>query len=224
MGARTALVTGASRGIGAAIAAELARGGCAVLAPARAELDLADPGSIQRWLAGPGAGAAIDVLVNNAGINELGRVDQLRDDALERMLQVNLAGPFALLRGLLPGMRQRGWGRVVNISSVWANLAREGRGGYSATKGALEGLTRVAAVEGAKQGVLVNAVAPGFIATELTFKNMPPQDIKDFEARIPLGRLGAPEEVARAVRWLCSEENSYMTGQVLVLDGGFSIV
>ncbi len=222
---RTALVTGGSRGIGRAIADELGRAGVAVRTPSRQELDLADPRSIARWLEGerarvPGA----DILVNNAGINDLGRIADLPDAALARMLQVNLAGPFALLRGLMPSMCTRGWGRVVNLSSIWSQHGREARGGYAASKAALEGLTRVAAVEGAKQGVLVNAVAPGFIATELTFKNNSPQEVREIEGRIPAGRLGTPEEVARAVRWLCSEENSYMTGQVLVLDGGFSIV
>jgi NAD(P)-dependent dehydrogenase (short-subunit alcohol dehydrogenase family) len=224
---RTALVTGGSRGIGQAIAQELARAGVAVVAPTRQELDLADGPSIARWLAAARlrpATAAIDILVNNAGINDLGRISELPPEALSRMLQVNLAGPFALLQGLLPGMCERGWGRVVNIASVWSVVAREGRGGYAATKAGLNGLTRVAAVEAARQGVLVNAVAPGFIATELTFKNMPPQDIKEMEGRIPAARLGKPAEVARLVRWLCSEENSYMTGQVLLIDGGYSIV
>ncbi len=222
---RTALVTGGSRGIGRAIAQELASAGVALVLPTRQELDLADPASIAHYLATSSqVQSGIDILVNNAGINELGRIGQLKESALRSMLQINLEGPFALLQGLLPAMCARGWGRVVNISSIWSVLGREARGGYAATKSANNRQTPVAAVEGAKNGVLVNAVAPGYIATELTFKNNAPADIQEIERRIPLGRLGKPEEIARLVRWLVSDENTYLTGQTLVLDGGFSIL
>ncbi len=220
---KVAVVTGGSRGIGKAIAAELARQGINVRAPGRAELDLADPTRIQGWLASPGADN-IDILVNNAGINELGTVSEMSDEAWKSMLQINLTAPLALCRGLMGPMMERGWGRIVSVSSIWSILGRERRGGYAATKAAINGLTRVAAVEGARSGVLVNAVAPGYIATELTRRNNSPQDILEIEKRIPAGRLGEPDEIARVVAWLCSEANTYVTGQTIVADGGFSIV
>jgi len=220
---RTALVTGGGRGIGLAIATELRRSGVTVITPPRAELDLSRPESIQAYLASS-AGTTIDILVNNAGINELGKLGALGDDAWQSMLQVNLTGPLMLCQGYMGGMAERNWGRIVNISSIWSQLGREARAGYAATKSAINGLTRVAAVEGAKRNVLVNAVAPGYIATELTFKNNSPQDIAEIERKIPAGRLGRPEEIAKMIRWLCSEENTYLTGQVLTVDGGFSIV
>jgi 3-oxoacyl-[acyl-carrier protein] reductase len=220
---RLALVTGGGRGIGKAIAAELARVGITVLTPPRSELDLALPASITAYLTAQRA-QPIDILVNNAGINELGALGNLGDEAWQAMLQVNLTGPLMLCQGLMGGMKARKWGRIVNISSIWSQLGREARAGYAATKSAINGLTRVAAVEGAPHGVLVNAVAPGYIATELTFTNNTPEDIRGIEGRIPAGRLGQPDEIARVVRFLCSEDNTYLTGQVLIVDGGFSIV
>jgi NAD(P)-dependent dehydrogenase (short-subunit alcohol dehydrogenase family) len=220
---RLALVTGGSRGIGKAISQELSQGGYTVLTPPRAELDLAAPASITAYV-GRLRDRPIDCLVNNAGINELGILGALSESAWKDMLQTNLTAPLMLIQALMPGMKSRRWGRIVNVSSIWSELGREARGGYAATKSALNGLTRAAAVEAAPHQVLVNAVAPGYIATELTFKNNSPADIAGIEARIPARRLGQPEEIARVVRFLCSEENTYLTGQVLTIDGGFSIV
>jgi 3-oxoacyl-[acyl-carrier protein] reductase len=220
---RTALLTGGSRGIGKAIGERLAADGVRVVAPSRAQLDLAQGESIVRWLE-QNRGLTIDILVNNAGINELGGIGEIRDEAWDAMLQTNLSAPLALSRALLPLMAERGWGRVVNLASVWAVVGRERRGGYAATKAALCAITRVAAVEFAKRGVLVNAVAPGFIATELTYKNNSPADIAEIERKIPMGRLGKPEEIAELVRWLCSESNSYVTGQTILADGGYTLV
>lgn len=219
---RTALVTGGSRGLGAAIAAALATDGVQVLAPGRAELDLADRASVRAWLERPDR-PEVDVLVNNAGLNHLGRVGALSDVLVDEMMAVNLEAPLRLMNGLLPGMAARGWGRVVNIASIWAVLGRPGRGAYAATKAALTGLTRVAAAEVAAQGVLVNAVCPGYIETELTRRNNSPAELAAIAATIPAGRLGRPEEVAELVRWLCSPLNSYLTGQTVVLDGGLSV-
>ena len=147
----------------------------------------------------------------------------LDEELVEEMMAVNLGAPLALMNGLLPGMAERGWGRVVNIASIWAVLGRPGRGAYAATKAALAGVTRVAAAEYAGRGVLVNAVCPGYIATELTARNNPPEQLAAIAASIPAGRLGTTAEVAELVRWLCSDANTYMAGQTLVLDGGLSI-
>ena len=219
---RLALVTGASRGIGAAIAAALAADGCTVLSPGRSDLDLLDRASVDAWLTAH-QHLPFEVLVNNAGINEIATIDQLSDDGWDRMLATNLEAPFRLARGLLPGMWQRRSGRVVNLASIWAQVGREGRGGYAAAKAGLVGLTRVMALESAPHGVLVNAVLPGFVGTELTHRNNPPEVLATITARIPLGRLADPAEIATAIAWLCSPANTYLTGQAITIDGGYTI-
>ena len=220
MNGRTALVTGASRGIGAAVAARFAALGATVLTPSRAEMDLADPASIAGYL--ERLAEPVDILVNNAGVNWPVLLAEQDDARLEETLSVNLAAPMRLTRGLAPGMARRGYGRIVNISSVWAVVAKEGRSVYSASKTGLIGLTRTLALELGPSGVLVNAVAPGYVATELTRQNNTPEEIERVAATIPLGRLAEPEEVAEVVAFLCSRRNSYITGQVTTCDGGYT--
>lgn len=217
---RTALVTGGSRGIGAAVVKRLEATGVRVLAPPRTELDLASPASIDAWLSK--APQPIDILVNNAGINRLGASDEVTAADLAETLQVDLVAPFRLSAALGQAMKARRWGRIVQISSIWGRVARERRVSYAAAKSGLEGFTRALAVELGGAGVLVNAVAPGYVDTELTRKNNSPEEIQKIEGTIPLGRLGSPAEIAECVAFLCSEENAYMTGQVLVVDGGFT--
>lgn len=219
---RRVLITGASRGIGRAIADAYAHRGDEVIAPPRRELDLADSGSVGRWCRGAGM-HGIDVLVNNAGINELRAIADLDEAAWSQMECINLRSPLALMRAVMPGMQVRGWGRIVNIASLWAHAAKERRGGYAATKAGLVAATRVAALEGAPAGVLVNAVSPGFTATELTTRNNPPVELAAISRQIPLGRLADPAEIARVVVWLGSEENTYITGQAIQVDGGYSL-
>ncbi len=219
---RTALVTGGSRGIGAAIVASLNRDGWRVIAPDRQELDLGVPESIHAWC-GRCSTEQIDALVNNAGINELRGLDELDDEAWQRMQQINLQAPLMLMRALIPPMMLRGWGRVVNIASIWAHVAKERRAGYAATKTGLIGMTRVAALEAAGRSVLVNAVSPGFTATELTRRNNSESEIAEICSRIPVKRLAEPTEIAEVVAWLASDKNSYITGQCICVDGGYTI-
>jgi NAD(P)-dependent dehydrogenase (short-subunit alcohol dehydrogenase family) len=219
----TALVTGGSRGMGKAIVDIFTEEGLEVIAPRRTELDLSSPISLGDWCRNH-AGDHVDILVNNAGINELGTMDQLSDAAWHAMMQVNLTAPFQIARTFLPGMVKRGWGRIVNIASIWGLVGRERRGGYSATKAGLIGMTRVMAVEVAKQGVLVNCISPGFVATELTRKNNSPEELAEIAKRIPAGRLAEAAEIAKAVKWLCSSDNSYLCGQNIAIDGGFTVV
>jgi 3-oxoacyl-[acyl-carrier protein] reductase len=222
---RRALVTGGARGLGRAIAARLASEGVEVVTPARAELDLAARESVQAWIADADARGALafDILVNNAGENFPRPIEEVEEHVLRRTFEVNFFSAFALTAAILPAMRARGGGRVVNVSSVYAQRTRPGRSVYGATKAALESLTRTAAVEAAPHGVLVNAVAPGFVETELTRQNNGPEALAALSARIPVGRLAAPPEIAEVVAFLASERNTYLTGHTLVVDGGFSL-
>ena len=130
--------------------------------------------------------------------------------------------PLQLSAGLAERMKEKRWGRIVNVSSIWSLVARERRASYAAAKAGLNGLTRALAVELGPYGINVNAVAPGYIDTELTRKNNSPAEIEAIERSIPLGRLGLAEEVASMVAFLCSAESSYLTGQTLVVDGGYT--
>ena len=220
MSQRSALVTGAARGIGAAIAEALRAQGVSVLDAGRRDLDLSDSASVAGWLGTHGGG--VDILVNNAGINVINDIEAITPEDWAEMVQVDLTAPLQLIQGVSSGMKERGWGRIVNISSIFGVVTREKRGAYSAVKAGLNGLTRTAAVELAPFGVLVNSVCPGYVATDLTRQNNSPADIEKIEATIPAGRLAAPAEIARFVAWLCGEENTYLTGQTILVDGGFT--
>ncbi len=215
-----ALVTGASRGIGAAIAKKMSAADINVLTPTRQQLDLSSNESIDAFL--NGLEVPIDILVNNAGINIIEQVQEVSDRNIENTLQVNLVAPLRLSKGIIPDMVQRGFGRIVNISSQWSVVAKPGRATYSISKNGLNGLTRTLALELAPHNILVNAVAPGYTNTELTKINNTVEQIEDIKKLIPLGRLAEPEEIAEVVYFLCSEANSYITGQVILADGGFS--
>lgn len=217
---RTVLVTGGARGIGAGVVEALRADGWNVLAPPRAELDLAAPRTMVEYL--DGLDLPIDGLVLNAGINLPAPLGELSISAWQEIMGVNTTASFALVAALCPTMAQRGFGRVVAVSSAYATRARTGRAAYSASKAALEGLVRSVAVEYADRGVVANCVAPGFVDTELTRRNNTPQMIDTLLERVPVGRLASPAEIGRAVAFLMSPDNSYITGQTLMVDGGFS--
>ncbi len=216
-----ALVTGGSRGIGATIAQALIAQGVEVIAPARSELDLTLPESITRFIQA-NQSRRIDILVNNAGINIINELGQIRAEDWQAMLQVNLTAPMELARGFVPGMKAQKWGRIVNLSSVFSTVTKEKRAAYSATKSGLNGLTRTLAVELGPEGILVNAVGPGYVNTELTSQNNSPSALAEITQTIPLKRMAEPSEIAEFVAFLCSEKNTYLTGQTLLIDGGFS--
>ena len=220
MNGRTALVTGASQGIGLAIATRFGDLGARVLAPTHAELDLGDGAAVRRYAAG--LTAPVDILVNNAGINPLGGADEVSEAEFDETLRVDLTAPMLLAHALAPRMAARGYGRILNVSSIWSLVGKPRRFAYSVAKSGLNGLTRALAVEVAASGVLVNAVAPGFVDTELTRRNNTPAELAAAEALIPLGRLAAPAEIAELAAFLCSSRNTFVTGQVIVADGGYT--
>jgi 3-oxoacyl-[acyl-carrier protein] reductase len=217
---RTALITGASRGIGLAITAGMRSAGINVLTPTRQQLDLSSNESIDQFLRT--TEEPIDILVNNAGINLIANSSEVSDKNIEDTIQINLIGPIRLIRGIIPSMIQNNYGRIVNISSIWSMVSKRGRLTYSASKAGLNSITKTLAVELASCNILVNAVEPGYINTELTKMNNTADQIEEIKKLIPLGRLAEPEEIAEVVYFLCSAANTYITGQVITADGGFS--
>ena len=244
---RVALITGASRGLGAAIALRLARDGCdvalnfvaddardnaaeaeAVAEQARkldvealcVEADVTDRAAVEAMVAEVGERLGpVDVLVNNAGITRDRTLRKLAPEDWGSVLAVNLTGAFNCCRAVVEGMTDRGWGRIVSVSSVVALLGNFGQTNYAASKAGLIGLTRSLAREVARKGVTVNAVAPGFIRTEMTAA-IPPEVVEQIVATIPIGAMGEAIDVANAVAFLASDEARYITGHVLSVNGG----
>ena len=214
------LITGGSRGIGQQIAAVMKERGYEVVLPGRQELNLESVESIDKYFSSE---RNIDILVNNAGINFISPLPEIAVPQWSQMLSVNLTAPMRLIQKVVPHMKKQGWGRILNISSIFSNITREGRASYSASKSGLNGLTRTAAVELGKYGILVNAVCPGYVETQLTHQNNSLADIERIVKTIPLGRMAQPEEIAELAEFLCSTRNSYITGQMITADGGFSI-
>lgn len=219
MNKKTVLITGASKGIGKAIADLLIeQKSYNVLTPSHDDLNLSDRESIKTYcLKHPN----IDILINNAGINILGAVDSIGDDDIDTMIGTNLIGPITLIREVVPSMKAAGSGRIVNISSIWGIRSKENRTLYSATKFALNGVTKALSRELGEYNILVNSVCPGYVNTELTQKNVPQEEQAKIKATIPLGRFAEPGEIAQTVAFLVSSNNTYITGQTIIIDGGF---
>ena len=215
------LVTGGSRGIGKAIVQKFEEHGYEVVAPTRQELNLLDEKSIMDYVE-KHKEDGFDVIVNNAGINDIHEIEDITDDEIERMITTNLVAPIKLLRGFVREMKKKKYGRIINIASIWAVVSKSGRCVYSATKNGIHGVTNTLAVELAGDNILVNTVCPGFTMTELTVKNNTPEQITKISSEIPMKRMAQPEEIAEVVYFLGSEKNTYLTGQKISVDGGYT--
>jgi NAD(P)-dependent dehydrogenase (short-subunit alcohol dehydrogenase family) len=168
--------------------------------------------------------SGINILINNAGINKIEAFSDINPEDFQNIMQVNLYSAFRLTQAVLPRMLSKKWGRVVNITSIFSIVSKEFRAPYSASKFGMDGMTASLAAEVSKSGVLVNSVAPGFIDTELTRKVLGDKGMQEMASKVPIRRMGTPEEVARLILWLASEENTFVSGQNIAIDGGFSRV
>jgi 3-oxoacyl-[acyl-carrier protein] reductase len=186
-------------------------------------VDFADAEATEQF-AGEIAGEGVTVLVNNAGINTIDLFEEIDPADFDRIQQVNVRAPLLLCQAVLPEMRRSGWGRIVNISSIFGQISRARRASYSASKFALDGLSLALAAEVAAEGILVNCVSPGFVDTDLTRSVLGEAGIAELTAQVPIGRLAKPAEVAELVAWLVGPANTYLTGQNIAIDGGFSRV
>lgn len=165
-----------------------------------------------------------DVLVNNAGINKIAPFVDITPDDFMSIQQVNVFAPFLLCQAAIPAMVRKGWGRIVNVSSIWGKVSKEYRAAYSTSKFALDGMTLALAAEHTANGIIANCVAPGFIDTELTRQVLGEKGMQALASTVPAHRVGQVDEIARLVLWLASEENTYLAGQNIAIDGGFSRV
>ena len=240
---RVALVTGAGGGIGAATARRFAREGATVVVN-DVDLTLARPLVIELQKEGAralsiaadvtartdveamvdhvvGEFGRLDVLVNNAGVNRDAMSHKMTEEQWDQVLAVNLKGTFLCAQAVLAGMRERGWGRVINTSSV-ASLGNIGQANYAASKAGVIGLTRTLALEYAKYGITVNCVAPGPVMTRM-LAGVPEAIREKIVAKVPVGRIARPEEIAAVHAFLASEDAAFITGQVLFVDGGMSV-
>ncbi len=218
---KTVLITGGSRGIGKAIAEVFVKHGYKVEAPTHKEMDLSDGKSIEDYVK-LHKQIRFDVIVNNAGINDIHDIENITDTEIETMFAINLIAPIKLIRGFVGTMKKENYGRIVNIGSIWSVVSKSGRCVYSATKNGIHGVTNTLAVELAQYNILVNTVCPGFTLTELTSKNNTKEQIDEISKEIPMQRMAQPKEIAEVVYFLCSEHNTYLTGQKITVDGGYT--
>jgi 3-oxoacyl-[acyl-carrier protein] reductase len=204
------LVTGGSRGIGRAIVALFIEKGHDVYSPTREELDLAKDFKLMR--------CDFDIVINNGGINPLKNIEQIND---REVMQVNYQAPLSIVQQCIPYMVAKGYGRIINIGSIWIGLSMPSRLAYSASKNAVHALTKSIVAEYGGEGILANTISPGFIATDLTYQNNSEVELQQIKNKVPLKRLGTPQEVAKLVYQL-TVGNSFIAGQNIIIDGGYS--
>ncbi len=236
------LITGATRGIGKAIAEQFSNMGYRLiltgtnteqidlLNESAAEnivyvaVDFSDDLSSGRFFEYLEAIPQLDICINCAGINIIKPIENVTDSELQRIIAINYTSVYRTCRAVSKKMKLQGGGNIVNIASIWSVISKAQRTLYSGTKTALVGLTRALAAELGPDKILVNCLSPGFVMTDLTRKSLTPEELSKLEMQVPLQRCAQPEEIAKAVAFLSSSENTYLTGQNIVIDGGFSIV
>ncbi len=239
---RVVLVTGATRGIGKQIADDFVQRGAELLGTGTDKktverlnkqakalgvkkryycVDFTDPKSVKVFLKEIEKRRRIDICINNAGINRINFLEDTKEKDWNDIVAVNLKGPYLLTRAVGKMMKKNRYGRIINMASIFGVVSRAKRSIYSMTKSGIIGFTKAVSNELAPYGVLVNAVSPGFILTDLTRKNLSATQRKALTARIPVGRLGQPSDISGVVLFLASGLNSYITGKNIVADGGF---
>ena len=235
---KTVLVTGGTRGIGASIVRHFENLNAEVIATGANKdqlhksinrrvkyhyLDLKNKKSISDFIEYISQRKKIDVLINNAGMNKIDPIEKIKDEDWNNIYNINLYGPFVLTREISKIMKKNKYGRIVNIASIFGVISREKRAAYSSTKSGLIGLTKATAHDLAKDNILVNSISPGFINTELTKNILGEKSMKEISSSIPLKRLGDPDEIAKLVLFLTSDQNTYITGENIIIDGGYTI-
>ena len=240
---KVALITGGTRGIGKSIVDQFLLAGANVLATGTnpetieklnrenenpslkyLQLNLNDSENVKSFIKNTLTSESVDILINNAGINIVADAAEISDDDFQKIQEINVHGPFLIAQAFGKKMIEKKWGRIVNISSIWGVVTRPGRLSYSVSKMALLGINKTLAVEWAKYNVLVNAVSPGFTLTELTKTTNTEEELNIIKDKIPQNRLALPEEIAKGVLFLSSNLNSYIVGQNLIIDGGYTAI
>ena len=238
---KTVIITGGTRGIGAAMVSAFCDADANVVVTGTKKTKVESPGvadiqnniqyhqldyssaeSVKEFISLIKGLDKVDVLINNAGVNKIDTISEISIDDWDWMNTINLKGPFLLTQAVSENMKKQKSGKIINIASIFSVVSKVKRAAYSATKWGLIGFTKAVALELAPFNIQVNAVSPGFVDTDLTRKILGLENMKQLEETIPQGRLATPDEIAKVVLFLCSDQNTYITGQNIVVDGGFT--